>query len=115
MGGLQDVIFAKIYALGMKKFLLTILLKPPKAWTNDLDSKSLDWDDKKMGGKAKRSALRRIKPWMWKRNIKSMLKTNVMNKLLIKFLCFFVFSTWAFTAKEIKALVSVTTFLQIKI
>ena len=28
-----------------------------------------------------------------------------MNKLLIKFLCFFMFSAWAFTAKEIKALV----------
>ena len=28
-----------------------------------------------------------------------------MNKLLIKLLCFFMFSTWVFTAKEIKALV----------
>ena len=51
-----------------------IIETSPKAWTNDLDINSLDWDDKKWEEKLRGSALRRIKPWMWKRNIKSMLK-----------------------------------------
>ena len=48
----------------------------PKKWMNDIDIESLHWDDKKWQEKLQGSSLGRIKPWMWKRNIKSILKNN---------------------------------------
>ena len=48
----------------------------PKEWMNDLNINSLYWEDKKWKENLKGSALKRIKPWMWKRNIKSMLREN---------------------------------------
>ena len=46
----------------------------PKKWIKNLDINSLSWDDKKWEENLKGSTLKRIKPWMWKRNIKAMLK-----------------------------------------
>jgi len=46
----------------------------PKKWINNLDINSLSWDDKKWKENLRGSTLKRIKPWMWKRNIKAMLK-----------------------------------------
>ena len=46
----------------------------PNAWIKNLNMESLSWDDKKWEEKLKGSTLKRIKPWMWKRNIKAMLK-----------------------------------------
>ena len=45
----------------------------PKKWINDLNISALNWDEKKWEKNLKGSTLKRIKPWMWKRNIKSML------------------------------------------
>ena len=46
----------------------------PKTWIKNLDITSLTWDDKQWKENLKGSTLKRIKPWMWKRNIRSMLK-----------------------------------------
>ncbi len=46
----------------------------PKAWVNNLSIDSLNWNEKEWQDNLKGSTLRRIKPWMWKRNIKAMLK-----------------------------------------
>jgi len=46
----------------------------PKEWIKNLNSESLQWDDKKWEENLKGTTLKRIKPWMWKRNIKSILK-----------------------------------------
>ena len=46
----------------------------PKAWINTINIDSLNWEESEWIEKLKGSTLRRIKPWMWKRNIKSMLK-----------------------------------------
>ena len=43
----------------------------PKEWIKDLSNESLKWDDKTWKDKLKGSTLKRIKPWMWKRNIKA--------------------------------------------
>ena len=43
----------------------------PKAWINNLNNESLKWDDKKWDDNLKGTTLKRIKPWMWKRNIKA--------------------------------------------
>ncbi len=48
----------------------------PKEWINNLDIHSLSWNEEKWASKLKGSTLKRIKPWMWKRNIKSMLKNQ---------------------------------------
>ena len=50
----------------------------PKAWLKTINSESLDWDNNKWNDTLKGSTLRRIKPWMWKRNIKSVLENNKM-------------------------------------
>ena len=46
----------------------------PKKWIKDLDIEALNWDDKKWEENLKGTTLKRIKPWMWKRNIKAVLK-----------------------------------------
>ena len=48
----------------------------PKDWINNLDIDSLNWDDKKWEKKLVGSTLKRIKPWMWKRNIKAILENQ---------------------------------------
>ena len=46
----------------------------PKAWIKNLNIDSLSWDEKRWKENLKGTTLKRIKPWMWKRNIKAMLK-----------------------------------------
>ena len=46
----------------------------PKAWIQNLNVESLNWDEKKWKEHLKGTTLKRIKPWMWKRNIKAILK-----------------------------------------
>ena len=41
----------------------------PKKWINDLNINSLKWDEKKWETNLKGTTLKRIKPWMWRRNI----------------------------------------------
>ena len=46
----------------------------PKTWIKNLNIESLSWDEKKWENNLKGTTLKRIKPWMWRRNIKAMLK-----------------------------------------
>ena len=46
----------------------------PKEWIKKLNIEALNWEDKKWKEKLKGTTLKRIKPWMWKRNIETMLK-----------------------------------------
>ena len=46
----------------------------PKEWIKNLNSEALNWDDKTWEKNLKGTTLKRIKPWMWKRNIKANLK-----------------------------------------
>ena len=46
----------------------------PKTWIKNLNIESLRWDEKEWENNLKGTTLKRIKPWMWKRNIKAMLK-----------------------------------------
>ena len=46
----------------------------PKEWMKNLSIDSLNWDDGTWDGKLKGTTLKRIKPWMWRRNIKANLK-----------------------------------------
>ena len=48
----------------------------PREWIKNLDVDSLNWDKKKWELKLKGTTLKRIKPWMWERNIKAVLKTK---------------------------------------
>ena len=48
----------------------------PKEWIKNLNIDSLNWDDKTWRGNLKRTTLKRIKPWMWRRNIKANLRNN---------------------------------------
>jgi len=48
----------------------------PKEWIKTLNVESLNWDDKTWQENLKGSTLKRIKPWMWKRNIQA----NIKNK-----------------------------------
>ena len=48
----------------------------PKEWIKNLDIESLNWDDKTWKENLKGTTLQRIKPWMWRRNIKA----NLGNK-----------------------------------
>ena len=43
----------------------------PKKWINDLNIESLSWDDKTWRENLKGTTLKRIKPWMWRRNMKA--------------------------------------------
>ncbi len=46
----------------------------PKEWIKNLSIESLNWDDKTWKKNLNGSTLKRIKPWMWKRNIQATLK-----------------------------------------
>ncbi len=46
----------------------------PKTWIQNLNVESLSWDEKKWKENLQGTTLNRIKPWMWKRNIKAVLK-----------------------------------------
>ena len=46
----------------------------PKKWIKNLNVESLSWDEKEWEKNLKGTTLKRVKPWMWKRNIKAMLK-----------------------------------------
>jgi len=48
----------------------------PKEWIKNLNIDSLNWDDKTWEENLKGTTLKRIKPWMWRRNIKA----NLGNK-----------------------------------
>jgi len=48
----------------------------PKEWIKNLDIESINWDDKTWQENLKGTTLKRIKPWMWKRNIQA----NLNNK-----------------------------------
>jgi len=48
----------------------------PKKWIKELNNESLNWDDKTWEENLKGTTLKRIKPWMWKRNIKATLKNQ---------------------------------------
>ena len=48
----------------------------PKKWIQNLNADSLNWDDKTWAENLRGSTLKRIKPWMWKRNIEA----NLRNK-----------------------------------
>ena len=43
----------------------------PKEWIMNLNVDSLNWDDKTWSEHLKETTLRRIKPWMWRRNIRA--------------------------------------------
>ena len=48
----------------------------PKQWIKDLTINALSWEDKTWETNLKGSTLRRIKPWMWKRNIKAIIENK---------------------------------------
>ena len=48
----------------------------PKEWIKNLNVDSLNWDEKQWNENLKGTTLKRIKPWMWKRNIETMLKNH---------------------------------------
>ncbi len=48
----------------------------PKKWIKNLNVEALNWDDKKWSENLQGSTLKRIKPWMWKRNIKAALNNS---------------------------------------
>ncbi len=48
----------------------------PKKWIQNLNVESLSWDNKEWEKNLKGTTLKRIKPWMWERNIKAILKQN---------------------------------------
>ena len=50
----------------------------PKEWIKNLNSESLNWENKTWEENLKGTTLKRIKPWMWKRNIKANLKNKEM-------------------------------------
>jgi len=46
----------------------------PREWIKNLNVESLKWDEKKWEENLQGTTLKRIKPWMWKRNIKANLQ-----------------------------------------
>jgi len=48
----------------------------PKEWIKNLSMNSLSWDDKTWMENLKGTTLKRIKPWMWRRNIKANLRNH---------------------------------------
>ena len=52
----------------------------PKEWVKNLNIDSLNWDDQTWKKNLKGSTLNRVKPWMWKRNIKASLKNKKIKK-----------------------------------
>jgi len=48
----------------------------PKEWIKNLNIESLNWDDKTWNKNLKGTTLKRIKPWMWRRNIKAILSNQ---------------------------------------
>ena len=48
----------------------------PKEWVKNLNIDALSWDDKTWEENLKGTTLKRIKPWMWRRNIKANLMNN---------------------------------------
>ena len=77
MVGLQDVIFVKMYALGNKSVPFNNSVEnTPKEWVKNLNTESLKWDDETWKDNLKGTTLKRIKPWMWRRNIKANLENN---------------------------------------
>ena len=48
----------------------------PKEWIKNLNIESLSWDDKTWGENLRGTTLKRIKPWMWRRNIEANLKNE---------------------------------------
>jgi len=48
----------------------------PKEWIRNLNVESLNWDDKTWKENLQGTTLKRIKPWMWKRNIQANLKNK---------------------------------------
>ncbi len=53
-----------------------ILENSPREWMANLNEESLNWDDKTWEENLKGTTLKRIKPWMWRRNIKANLKNK---------------------------------------
>jgi len=51
----------------------------PKEWISHIDIHSLSWDDKTWEENLKGTTLKRIRPWMWRRNIKANLKNQAIN------------------------------------
>ena len=51
----------------------------PKEWIKNLGVDSLNWDDKTWKEHLKGTTLKRIKPWMWRRNIKANLSNQSIN------------------------------------
>ena len=47
-----------------------------KEWIKNLNFDSLNWNNQKWEENLKGTTLKRIKPWMWKRNIKAVLKNK---------------------------------------
>jgi len=54
-----------------------IVENTPKEWIKNLNIESLNWDDKTWEENLKGTTLKRIKPWMWKRNIRANLKNKI--------------------------------------
>ena len=48
----------------------------PREWIKNLDFKSIHWEDKIWESKLRGTTLKRIKPWMWKRNINAILNNQ---------------------------------------
>jgi len=48
----------------------------PKEWIKNLNIESLNWDDKTWKENLQGTTLKRIKPWMWRRNIQANLKNK---------------------------------------
>ena len=73
-----DLVFSKVFK-GIEDISLEDLLNKvdiPKEWVKNLNIESLNWDEKKWQANLKGTTLKRIKPWMWKRNIKAVLQNQ---------------------------------------